>query len=538
MKTKSIYLLFFLFISSFNSLFCQKISIRNPLIKTSSLKYKELDSTIFYLTRDYEKSLKMQDTLSAIEILIELSEIYSHNVDYGKSYDSYWEALLLADKSNDLKSKAKIYHGLGWLYGFYKRDDEALKYLNLSNNICKTKLKERGKDTSITNQMLSNYFTVVNICRVNKDYELGRIYMDSIRTMHKKYKILSNNYIKAEEVYLSAMNGDYEHSIKQLTVIKDYFETHEPSYLILIHMFFGDLCSKANDLKRSIYNYEKSLEYLNKYDKHSNINLMVYDSLASVHARESNYVEAYKYLKKGKYLDDEIFGRTSDNSRHLLGIKDKYRLEKQREVDMLKQQRIAKLEQEDKVWLLQSIILVVTIIFLVLFGFLFFRSIKNKHKNEKLLLKERQQQKLNRHKEILELKNKELTESALRIIEKDEFIASIKEKLIKQKDNIDVNTINRILKSIQGASHNNWSEFEARFTTINQSFYKKLKSSFPNLKQTDLKVCALVKLNFSSKDMSKLLGISVESVHTSRHRLRKKLGLNRNENLEEFINSF
>ena len=58
------------------------------------------------------------------------------------------------------------------------------------------------------------------------------------------------------------------------------------------------------------------------------------------------------------------------------------------------------------------------------------------------------------------------------------------------------------------------------------------------LKQTDLKICALVKLNFPSKDMAKLLGISVESVHTSRHRLRKKLGLERNDNLEEFINKF
>ena len=94
-----------------------------------------------------------------------------------------------------------------------------------------------------------------------------------------------------------------------------------------------------------------------------------------------------------------------------------------------------------------------------------------------------------------------------------------------------------MLKTIQGSSASNWKEFEARFTAVNQSFYKNLKEKYPDLGQTDLKICALVKLNFSSKDMSSLLGISFESVHTSRYRLRKKFKLDRNENLADFIAS-
>ena len=143
---------------------------------------------------------------------------------------------------------------------------------------------------------------------------------------------------------------------------------------------------------------------------------------------------------------------------------------------------------------------------------------------------------MQQNNQILELKNKELTESALRLIEKDEFISGIKKKLANQKDNIDVNLIKRMLKTIQGNPTSNWNEFEARFTAINQSFYDKLKKDYPQLSQTDQKICALVKLNFPSKDMAKLLGISVESVHTSRYRLRRKLGLERTDNLEEFIN--
>ena len=83
----------------------------------------------------------------------------------------------------------------------------------------------------------------------------------------------------------------------------------------------------------------------------------------------------------------------------------------------------------------------------------------------------------------------------------------------------------------------NWEEFEARFISVNKGFYERLKAKYPKLTQGDLKLCALIKLNFSSKDMARLMGISVESVHTTRYRLRKKLGLNREDNLTEFITS-
>jgi DNA-binding CsgD family transcriptional regulator len=62
-------------------------------------------------------------------------------------------------------------------------------------------------------------------------------------------------------------------------------------------------------------------------------------------------------------------------------------------------------------------------------------------------------------------------------------------------------------------------------------------AKYPKLSQGDQKICALIKLNFSSKEMSRLLGISVESVHTSRHRIRKKMDLPRSVNLEDYINS-
>ncbi len=538
MKPSRLYISMLSIVLYHSILFSQQIDYNHPLlIKAESLKFKKPDSAAYYFKKGYNLKLKEKDTINAINFLLELSLLYSHNVNYGKSYDGYWKALLLAEKSNDLVSMANAYHGLGWLYGFYSRDDEALKYFNLSNKIRKQLYEEYNENWRLQ-YIGSNYFSLINLYRDTKDYDKARAYIDSTyQIQNRLVGQPTSYYLEAESGFMSAIDNNFDVALEKLNEAKNYFEINDPSYMVLIYMLFGDVYKKMNKPKESIIHYEKSLEASSKYNSHLNTDLLVYESLSELYFKENNIAKAYKYLQKGTELNNKIFGKKSNNSRHLLEIKDLYRIEKDKQEDLIKQQRIEKFEHEDKVWFLQSVILIGTIIFLVLFGYLFIRYLRNKHKNEKLILKEKQKLKLQKQNEVLELKNKELAQSALRLIEKDEFINNIKTKLANQKDNQDVSsTIKRMLRTIQGTPTSNWKEFEARFTAVNQSFYKKLQENYPNLRQTDQKICALLKLNFPSKDMAKLLGISVESVHTSRHRLRKKLNLKRHENLEEFIN--
>ncbi|MGC6430039.1 MAG: tetratricopeptide repeat protein [Jejuia sp.] len=506
------------------------------LVKANRLRFKNQDSAIYYLEKGHEKSLKEKDTLKAIQFLTGASFLYSHTLNYGKAYDGYWKALLLANESEDSISTAQIYVGLGWLYSFYKRKQEAQKYLFKSLNLRK-KLVE-NKELNI-GYLFENYYAIASFYRLNKDYKKARIYLDSLYLINNKIgeaDRTENFHANAELGYLAVKNGQFEKGITHLKKAINYFEKNDPSYLVIAYALLADSYKGYGYLQESEDYFLKSLEISKKYKSHLDFRLFVYEELHDLYLKNEKFQKAIEFQNKAKELSDKLY--SIQNNQHLFEIKDKYRIEKKRQEDLARQQRIKELEQEDRIWMLQTIILVVSIIFIIVFSFLTIRNIRNRHKNEKLIIKERQKERLKRHRAVLELKNKELTESALRLIEKDEFIASIKSRLEKQKDNLDVNIIKRILKSIQGTPQSNWSEFEARFTTINQSFYEQLKTKFPHLKQTDLKICALVKLNFPSKDMAKLLGISVESVHTSRHRLRKKLGLNRNDNLEEFINSF
>ena len=111
----------------------------------------------------------------------------------------------------------------------------------------------------------------------------------------------------------------------------------------------------------------------------------------------------------------------------------------------------------------------------------------------------------------------------------------IKNTLLSLKKSDNNKTLDEILNKIKINSKQDWNEFNIRFTSVNKDFYKTLSEKFPELTQRDHKLCALIKLNFTSKEISQLLGISMESVNTSRYRLRKKMQLSKTDNLTEYI---
>jgi tetratricopeptide (TPR) repeat protein/DNA-binding CsgD family transcriptional regulator len=493
------------------------------------------DSDLNKFQNKYEANLAKKDTVGMINMLINISDIYAHKVAYVKSYDGYWSALILAKKSNNRKQIARIYVSLGWLYGFYKRNDEAIKHFNLAINLS----KEISQNTPNTNYDQSNaYYGLTNFYRSNENYPLAQKYLDSafvVRKNSNKRSFL--RYLNIESGYLKAINSTTKESLELLEKTSKKFEKKNSSYMIVINSLFGKIYEKRNNIDKSILYYKKSLDQVKKFHRHLDYELIAYQSLSELYSKQKNFTEAYHYLKKSKDANEQIFGSRSKNNKYLLEIKDKYRIEQDRLEDKIKLQRIHDLEHEEDISILKNILLIVIIISILAYGYVFFRHLKNKHKTEKEILKEKQRLKIEQKNEILELRNNELTQSALRIIEKDDLIQNLKSTL-SENNEINIKKIKNILKTAEGTPEGNWQEFEARFTLTNQSFYKNLKNQFPELTTADQRVCALIKLNFSSKHMAQLLNISVESVHSSRYRVRKKLGLQRNDNLEEFIHRF
>ena len=82
-----------------------------------------------------------------------------------------------------------------------------------------------------------------------------------------------------------------------------------------------------------------------------------------------------------------------------------------------------------------------------------------------------------------------------------------------------------------------WDLFRMYFQDINSNFYEQLKQTSSDLTTHDHRLCALIKLNMNSKEMASVLNVAPNSIKSSRYRLKKKLGLNIEADLEEFIRS-
>lgn len=138
-------------------------------------------------------------------------------------------------------------------------------------------------------------------------------------------------------------------------------------------------------------------------------------------------------------------------------------------------------------------------------------------------------------------KSEELANSTMTLIQKNELLMQLKEELSQVQrqasGRIAMEHFQRIghLIDTNISSEQDWSLFEANFNKVHEQFLKRLIEQYPDLGQGDLKLAAYLRMNLSTKEIAGLLNITPRSVELKRYRLRKKLNLDGQMNLGEFM---
>ncbi len=144
-------------------------------------------------------------------------------------------------------------------------------------------------------------------------------------------------------------------------------------------------------------------------------------------------------------------------------------------------------------------------------------------------------------KNEVNFKNKELASLTMHLVQKSEILLKIKEELLKinkTKESNDIkNNIRKVVRTIEKdlKFDNNWNNFEKYFDQVHTDFIKILREKYPQLTTKDYKLCAYLRMNLSSKEIASLMNITTRSVEVSRYRLRKRLNLEKEDNLTDFI---
>jgi DNA-binding CsgD family transcriptional regulator len=141
----------------------------------------------------------------------------------------------------------------------------------------------------------------------------------------------------------------------------------------------------------------------------------------------------------------------------------------------------------------------------------------------------------------VEFKTSELASSALNLVQQKEFLTKVKEELLRlQKsgtDTVEVKEIKKIQRMLteEDKLNEQWQQFSIHFDKVHAGFLSLLKDRYPTINQQELKLCAYLIMNLSSKEIAQLMAISVRGVEVSRYRLRKKLQIPTEMNLFEFL---
>lgn len=467
----------------------------------------------FALSTNYlNESLRIYQELGnvpgQIEVSLLQSQIYmrTENFDLARNYLN--EAATLSQRSGNLKKLAEINGSMGHLFEKTLDYDSALFYQNLALRFYSTNNDTLGLATIHDN--------------------IGSVYED-LQNFDEAY------FHFQMALHLNTSLGNQEQVVVNTNNI-------------------GDIYRKKGDLRNALIHSLKALELAERAHLDYQIKSASRD-LSKIHFLLKDNEKGSFYLEKAYEMTDALF--SSEIASQIAQTRSIYELEQ-------KQQQIALLEKEhffDKT-LNRILGLVATGFFLL--GTLIIYQLRTRNQKNRLLLEaearlaktalentQLNEQKLKAllenkqlredqlHQEI-ELKGKSLTNSALHMIQKNEFLQDIRAKLSDLKksspDKVE-KKVKRLIKSIDlnFSLDEDWQEFESIFEQVHSDFYKKLKMLYPDLSASEVRLCAMIRLNLQSKDMAAIMGISHDSLRIARYRLRKHLGLSKGSNLYSFL---
>lgn len=196
---------------------------------------------------------------------------------------------------------------------------------------------------------------------------------------------------------------------------------------------------------------------------------------------------------------------------------------------------------------------IIYLILIVLLIRLIIRWQKRKHIKEQERMSYLHQLELDRNeKEIVRLqnekleadvnyKNKELSTMTMHLVQRGKVLAKIKEVISTVIKNHDINESSpsfrhliRLIRDVEKKDQE-LDHLSVHFNHVNTEFFNKLKDLYPDLSQNDLKFCAYLSMNLSSKEMAQLMNVTIKAIEVGRYRLRKKLQLKPETNLYEFL---
>ncbi len=483
------------------------LSFNKSIQGDSALHYLEIANTMFD---------ELGNTEQVMSVRFEMGRVMVHSREFEQAIQIFLDVLPYYENNENLSMIGQIYDNIGLVYLRQRQFQPAID----NSKIAIEYLNKAGRESQTPrplNHMARAYWELGEVelamATINLAIDIngrgGRAPVVPLLITKGEFLLKNQDYAVAEEVFTEALRLSRRAAM--------------PRQKILIHLSLAVLNVENERFPEA---KKQALEALNldiAVEQQSGMEegLLRADMLSllgSIEKELGNHEEAYRYLFEAKELGDRI--HAEEMVLRISELETIYETEK-------KAAQIEMLEIQNEVANLRSILIGGFGLLIILSGGFWFRAYYRKKSEEK--------------RKRLESMQRELKQYGFVLAEKNKFISGFKEDLEEVRRHVRTmegrKELTQLVDNIHTSTNLNDDE-EILFNRIEQTntgFFTELRKRSPDLTSKDERLATLVHMDLSNKDISNILHIEPESVKQAKRRLKKKLNLDANTDLQEYL---
>lgn len=476
------------------------------------------------------------DSLSMIaSIYNQLAKSYEMQGNDRQALENYNKALKFADQSENRYEKAFALNYIGGVHYREENYKQAFDYFLQSLMI-----REEIRDSS---GMAASYNNVGEIYFLRDEYDKALEHYTKSVVLNKKLdkpQWLAINYENIGRVF-QAINQPGKALEYYKTSLKINREINNITGIVTSLSSLGSYYNKAANHLTALRFYDSAFSMADRHKlaaQKSNAAL----GLSETYAGLGQFRNALDYYKLHATINDSIFN--IQKVKQIAELEARYEAERSEQQLLLKEKENKLLERNVKIIGLRYIMILGGLLLLIIIAILMYGRQRIKIKRDReMMVKDREIHKTQRKlmESELRIKNNDLMNFALHIVQKNDFLQSVKKDLKELKANCKADEQPQKISELFLKVNQNLrmshelEEFQKNVDQVNREFFRKLQNRFSDLTDNEKRLSALLRLNLSSKEIATLNNISIKAVEMGRYRLRKKLRLDTNEILTDFL---
>ena len=487
----------------------------------------ELDSAFWFLDNCSHWYQTLKDTGNVAHTYMRTGKIFSyHTNEPEKAIRYFLQAKRSFEALADTLNLGRVNREIGWVYNSQEDLENTRSYLDAA-------LSAFGaiRDTFEILTVLNSFGI---LCRKEKNHQSAeQYYMDMLQlgtlaNMHQLDYLAHANLGR-----LKQESGAFQQGLDFTRKAIAAWDPNDAAGLAGLHGLLAENLFGLDQYNQALTMAHKSLDLAqqaNALSRQRDATL----TLSSIYKSMGNDQQAYHFLRAHKVVYDSLFNTEKTEIIH--GLETKYETEK-------KEAAIKLMQKSAEVDAVQKRSLRMGLILLGLTGwFIIYALLLNKRKNDKIHQQKMEmagQKQLNLELELAH-KKKELIARATQLARKNEFLHQLEEQVATLGTHVDqhirkaTDRINRLI-SYDRLEEEEWQQFSEEFRTVHKEFLERLHDKYGSFTHSEMRLITLLKMNLSSKEIANILRISDQSIWKSRYRLRKKMKLDKDIDLQGLL---